>query len=157
MASKKKHFFLYQPAHEKRVLITQTISKGSGMPAHKLSLARAFAVHRRIVETLMKPQTKMHIHSPIGDSTFDHNVPFSCVSSFMFLKRIKWAVSYKMGLITYASSGGPNELARKKGPYGFLVCCSSNAHAQSPIWATDTAVYLKKDVQEELQSQNIGT
>ena len=45
----------------------------------------------------------------------------------------------------------------KKGPYGFLVCCFSTAHVQSPIWATDTAVYLKKDVQEELQSQNMGT
>ena len=25
----------------------------------------------------------------------------------------------------------------KKGPYGFLVCESSNAHEQSPILATD--------------------
>ena len=43
-----------QPAHKKMVLITQATSQGSGEPAHKRSLARAFAVRRHVVETLWK-------------------------------------------------------------------------------------------------------
>ena len=32
---------------------------------------------------------------------------------------------------------------RKKGPFGFPVCGSSNAHAQSPVWATGMCVLLE--------------
>ena len=47
-----------ESAHVKRVLITKAASEGSGEPAHKRSLARAFAVRRHVVETLRKLQAK---------------------------------------------------------------------------------------------------
>ena len=83
---------LYESAHKKRLLITQTTIKGSGMPAHKRSLARTFAVCRHIVGTLRKPQAKMHICSPSRDCTFDHNVSLFIASSYMF-------IFYKMSCI----------------------------------------------------------
>ena len=43
-----------RPAHKKRVFMTYATSKGSGEPAHKRSLARAFAVRRHVVKTLRK-------------------------------------------------------------------------------------------------------
>ena len=58
--------FLYEPAHKKRVLITQATSKGSGETAHKRSLARTFAVRRHVVRTLINLQAKRHICSPNG-------------------------------------------------------------------------------------------
>ena len=42
----------------KRVFVTKATSNGSGEPVHKHSLARAFAVHRHVVETLRNLQTK---------------------------------------------------------------------------------------------------
>ena len=44
----------FEPAHEKRVLITQATSKDSGEPAHKCSLARAFVVCEHVAVTLRK-------------------------------------------------------------------------------------------------------
>ena len=49
---------IFELAQEKRVLITKATSKGSGKPAHMCSLARAFAVHRYVVETYKKLQAK---------------------------------------------------------------------------------------------------
>ena len=44
-------FIIYESAHEKRVLIiTLVTSKGSDEPAHKYSLARAFAVCKHVVD-----------------------------------------------------------------------------------------------------------
>ena len=54
---------IFEPAMRKGYL-SQTTSKGSGEPAHKRSLARAFAVRRHIVESFRKLQAKMHICSP---------------------------------------------------------------------------------------------
>ena len=45
-------FSTYEPAREKRVRITQATSKGSGEPAYKHSLAKAYAIQRHVVEAL---------------------------------------------------------------------------------------------------------
>ena len=37
--------YIYEPAHEIMVPITQATSEGSGEPAHPCSLARTFTVH----------------------------------------------------------------------------------------------------------------
>ena len=57
------HKIMYEPAHEKRYF-TWVTSKGSGEPAHKRRLARAFAVHRHVVEAFRKLQTKTRVGSP---------------------------------------------------------------------------------------------
>ena len=44
--------------HMEKGYLSQVTSKGSCEPAHKRSLARAFAVRRHVVETLKKLQAK---------------------------------------------------------------------------------------------------
>ena len=55
----------YETAYEKRVIMTWATSKGSGEPAHKRSLARAFAVRRYVVVTFGKLQAKKNVFVPI--------------------------------------------------------------------------------------------
>ena len=58
---------LYKLAHKKRVLITWATSKGSGEPAHKRRLARAFAVRRHILEIQRKLQQTILVRCPNRD------------------------------------------------------------------------------------------
>ena len=49
---------IYEPAHEKKVLITQATRKGSGKPAHKRSLTKAFCCSQTCSTYLEKVSIK---------------------------------------------------------------------------------------------------
>ena len=50
---------IFEPAHEKRILITKATIKDSGKPVHRSSLAiSAFAISGHVAETLRRLQAK---------------------------------------------------------------------------------------------------
>ena len=54
---------VFAPAPEKMIHITTAISKDTGEPVHKCSVARAFVVRRHIGDTLRKVRAKPHVCS----------------------------------------------------------------------------------------------
>ena len=58
-------------------------SKGSGEPAHKCSLFRAFAVRRQVVGTFRKLQAKTHVCSPNRSCAFEESLKTRSLSSYI--------------------------------------------------------------------------
>ena len=67
----------FEPAHVKKVLITQANGEGSGEPAQWRSLARTFTVRSRNTWKWSKVQTQGHISRP------------GCVAAHVRLKDLK--------------------------------------------------------------------
>ena len=61
-----------EPSHEKRVIIALASIPGSDWPAHRCSLAIAFACCKHVVGTFGKLQTKGHVPSLFKESQVRH-------------------------------------------------------------------------------------